>query len=338
MGFWGTLGKIGKVGASFIPGVGPAIGVAADIAGGLIGSGAAKRAAGKQLEAANTGIGTLNQFGQQSRDALGAARDAQRGDASGVLDRSRGYADETLGGQLGALDPYAAQGPAVLAALQGNAYDEWQGGDFKAPTLSDDPGYQFRLAEGQKALERSSAARGTTGGGAFSKALARYGQDFASNEYGKAYDRSANEYDRRYDQFTDRTNQRWKRLSELTDLGYGAASKQAGYRGDWANRMGDAERDYGNRLFDAEGNFARDTTDVNKWQGGNVTDIQLGAGNVNAAGTVGASNAWGDAIQGVASTLGSRYGNRRPPTNYGAQRIGGTFQDQLRRRAAAYGS
>ena len=320
MGFWGTLGKIGKIGASFIPGVGPAlsagIGIAGDIAGGVMNSGAAKKAAGKQLEAANTAIGTYNQYGQQSRDTLGAARDAQRSDASGVRDR-----------QVAGMDPYASQGPDALAALQGNAYDEWQGGSFKAPTLTDDPGYQFRMNEGQKALERSAAARGTTGGGAFSKALMRYGQDFGSQEYGKAYQRSADEYDRTYGQFQDRSNQRWNRLSQLTDLGYDAAGRQAGY-----------DQNYGDRLYGAEGDFARGNVGVNQWQAGNVGDTQLRAGDVNAAGTVGATNAWNDTIQGVTDKFGSYMASRAPQApNYGAQKIGGTFQQQLRNRYNTYG-
>lgn len=46
------------------------------------------------------------------------------------------------------------------------------------------PGYDFRLAEGQKAIERSAAAQGLLGSGATLKALDRYGQDYASGEYG----------------------------------------------------------------------------------------------------------------------------------------------------------
>jgi hypothetical protein len=45
------------------------------------------------------------------------------------------------------------------------------------------PGYDFRLAEGQKAIERSAAARGTVLDPATSKALIRYSQDYATNDY-----------------------------------------------------------------------------------------------------------------------------------------------------------
>ena len=52
-----------------------------------------------------------------------------------------------------------------------------------------DPGYGFRLSEGLKALERSAAARGGLMSGGTGKALQRYGQDLASQEYGNAFRR-----------------------------------------------------------------------------------------------------------------------------------------------------
>lgn len=57
--------------------------------------------------------------------------------------------------------------------------------------LQMDPGYGFRMSEGMKALERSAAARGGLMSGATGKALQRYGQDLASQEYGAAYNRLA---------------------------------------------------------------------------------------------------------------------------------------------------
>lgn len=60
---------------------------------------------------------------------------------------------------------------------------------FTANQMYADPGYQFRLAEGLKALDRSAAARGMLQSGAALKAAARYGQDYASNEYQNAFNR-----------------------------------------------------------------------------------------------------------------------------------------------------
>lgn len=50
-------------------------------------------------------------------------------------------------------------------------------------------GYEFRLDEGQKALERSAAARSGVLSGAQIKATERFGQDYATNEYGTYMDR-----------------------------------------------------------------------------------------------------------------------------------------------------
>ncbi|MCD6162619.1 MAG: hypothetical protein J7K40_09435 [candidate division Zixibacteria bacterium] len=49
--------------------------------------------------------------------------------------------------------------------------------------FEESPGYQFRLAEGQKAIERGAAARGGALSGAAMKAGMRYGQDFATKDY-----------------------------------------------------------------------------------------------------------------------------------------------------------
>lgn len=52
-----------------------------------------------------------------------------------------------------------------------------------------DPGYAFRLAEGQKALDRQAAARGGLISGGALKAAQRYGQDMGSQEYTNAFNR-----------------------------------------------------------------------------------------------------------------------------------------------------
>jgi hypothetical protein len=53
------------------------------------------------------------------------------------------------------------------------------------------PGYQFRLGEGEKAINRSTSATGNLLSGATLKGLTRYGQDYATNEYSNAYNRLA---------------------------------------------------------------------------------------------------------------------------------------------------
>lgn len=81
---------------------------------------------------------------------------------------------------------YGEQGPA--------AFDY---AEFVAPgqdAVLRDPGYQRRLAEGQKALETSAAAKGLLRTGATLKGLSEYAQQQASDEYARAYQRQLDEY------------------------------------------------------------------------------------------------------------------------------------------------
>jgi hypothetical protein len=60
-----------------------------------------------------------------------------------------------------------------------------------------DPGYQFRMSEGMKGLERSAAARGGLLSGGALRGIQRYGQDLASQEYQNAFNRYGAERERR---------------------------------------------------------------------------------------------------------------------------------------------
>lgn len=85
---------------------------------------------------------------------------------------------------MGALSPYQASGLAANSKLSAALAAGFNPGD-----LSSDAGYQFRLAEGQKGLNNSLAARGLGQSGAALKAAQEYGQNFANNEYTDAYNR-----------------------------------------------------------------------------------------------------------------------------------------------------
>jgi len=60
---------------------------------------------------------------------------------------------------------------------------------FTPTDFTTDPGYAFRLSEGQKQLDRQAAIRGGQISGAALKAAGRYGQEMASQEFGNAYNR-----------------------------------------------------------------------------------------------------------------------------------------------------
>ena len=60
---------------------------------------------------------------------------------------------------------------------------------FGMQQFQQDPGYAFRLKEGQQALDRQAAARGGLISGGALKAAARYGQEMGSQEYTNAFNR-----------------------------------------------------------------------------------------------------------------------------------------------------
>jgi len=60
--------------------------------------------------------------------------------------------------------------------------------------MNADPGYQFRMQQGQQALERSGAARGVTNTGGTLQNILDYGQQAGSQEYGAAYGRKFNNF------------------------------------------------------------------------------------------------------------------------------------------------
>jgi hypothetical protein len=65
------------------------------------------------------------------------------------------------------------------------SFDELYGGD----KFQRDPGYQFRVDEGIKALDRSAAARGMLQSGSALKGITRFGQKEGSQEYQNAFNR-----------------------------------------------------------------------------------------------------------------------------------------------------
>jgi hypothetical protein len=80
------------------------------------------------------------------------------------------------------LSPYRATGEQANQQLA----DVMKPG---STSFQSDPGYAFRLAEGQKALERSAASKTGTLSGAATKSAQRYGQDYAASEYQNVFNR-----------------------------------------------------------------------------------------------------------------------------------------------------
>lgn len=144
-----------------------------------------------------------NIFGSNSKDRAINAQTQGTNQANAALDSSFNV-------QADLLNPWMQTGTKSMTSLANNDFmNNWQ----------QDPGYQFRLDEGNKAINAAASARGLGNSGATMKALARYGQDYATGEYDKVYNRNYN------------------RLSQL-----------AGFGQDATNSMVNASANYGNSV------------------------------------------------------------------------------------------
>jgi len=92
--------------------------------------------------------------------------------------------------------------------------------DFSMSDFQADPGYAFRLSEGQRNLDQQAAARGGLISGNALKAATGYGQNMASQEYQNAFNRYQ----------TNRANQ-LQPLGNLMSSGQAAANQQSGTLG-----------------------------------------------------------------------------------------------------------
>ena len=157
-----------------------------------------------------------------------------------------------------------------------------------------DPGYGFRLSEGMKALERSAAARGGLMSGGTGKALQRYGQDLASQEYGNAFQRFQQARAARaglgqmeYGRFADEQARRM-----------GAGQMEYGrFADDISRRMGLGQMEYGQFAGERSARLLPLMQMQQSGQGltSNIAGqmANLGAAQAGAAGQIGAAGAAG---------------------------------------------
>ena len=104
---------------------------------------------------------------------------------------------DALAQQMALAKPYVEAGKNALAEYQKLAPYE----DFGMKQFQADPGYNFRMAEGMKELERSASARGLLQSGGTLKGIQQYGQNLASSEYENAFSRYLSEREARLDPY-----------------------------------------------------------------------------------------------------------------------------------------
>jgi hypothetical protein len=119
--------------------------------------------------------------GKMQGDAARSAADT----AGAASDRAVALQREQYEKQLAMQKPFYDVGVNALPELV--AASKYT--NFGPQQFQQDPGYAFRLSEGQQALDRSAAARGGLISGGALKAAQRYGQEMGSQEYMNAFNR-----------------------------------------------------------------------------------------------------------------------------------------------------
>lgn len=219
------------------------------------------------------GLGPASKQAEATTEAAGISAQASRE----ALDLQRRMYEEGVARQ----QPWLQAGQTALNKLipEATSYTPFGMAQFQA-----DPGYAFRLSEGQKALERSAAARGGLLSGAAGKALTRYGQDMGSQEYMNAFNRYQTE--------------RAARLNPLQSL--------AGVGQTTANTLGS----YGQ-------NFANQANQLAMTNAANMGNLALAQGNIRASQYGTAGKALDEALNYDWSKVGNALGNPMTAFKYG---------------------
>ncbi len=167
----------------------------------------------------------------QNRSAASQASDA----ATQGAERSQALQYQMFQEQQKLQEPFRQAGVNALAKMQqqyGNMPEAFTG----QVNLGQDPGYAFRLSEGQKALDRSAAARGGLISGGAMKAAQRFGQDMGSQEYQNAYNRALTGYNAN----VAREATGYNRLAAMSGVGQTSANTLTGAAGSYGTNVGNA--------------------------------------------------------------------------------------------------
>jgi hypothetical protein len=123
-----------------------------------------------------------------SQAASGQAQAAKEaaGIQASASDRAADIQRQIFERQVALQEPWRKAGEQALNRLVPLATEYTP---FGMQQFQVDPGYAFRLSEGQKALERSAAARGGLISGNALRAAQQYGQEMGSQEYMNAFKR-----------------------------------------------------------------------------------------------------------------------------------------------------
>lgn len=224
------------------------------IIGGIQGASAAHNAANAQVhgyqqaaDSVNTAVSNANPIIQNAATTAGT------------------NLTNTANTAVANLSPYSTLGANAAGTLQQLTNP---GANITALMNTLDPGYEFRLQQGEQGVQQSAAASGLLQSGAAARGLNNYASNYASNEY----------------------NNTFNRLSTLANMGTqvgeysgNLTTNAAGQAGQWGVNAGNLQ--------------ASNLVNAGVYTG----NTQIGSGNAIAQGDIGAANSWNGMLNGIGS-------------------------------------
>jgi len=264
--------------------------VAGPVIGGLFGNNTANQAANAQTQSAQ-------QANQVQQNALDWQKQLYGQTSANILPwlNSGTSSLNNLNYLLGNVNQAPSDSTIASAIGMGPQQGMGPGGLLKPFSMSDfqeSPAYQFNLNKGLDAINKASASRGNYYAPATLKGIADFAQGNANNEFNNAYN-----------MYNQNQANIFNRLSSMSGAGQNAAVQQGGF---------------GAGIGAAGANTAN-----------NIAGNLMGAGNAQAAGMVGGSNALSSGLNSAYGNyqMGQILGNMQAPT-YGSSRNPATDYNQ----------
>jgi hypothetical protein len=145
---------------------------------------------------------------------------------------------------------------------------------FQAPTAEQaakTPGFKFQLKTGEDAIQNAAAARGGLLSGGTLASMNQYAQGLASENYQNTFSNALTQYQNAYQSFLNNQNNTYNRLAGQQGIGLSAAG--------------------------SAGNLISGI-------GGDIASLYGQQGAAKAQGTIGAANAYGGILPGIANSFG----------------------------------
>jgi hypothetical protein len=274
--------------------------LAGGLVGGIINSNQTSRAVGAAVD-----------WNRQAADKIaGTTSDAQAGMKQAVgqgnaeMFNTTAQGNDALTGSYDAqkanLDPYlqaGQQGIGSIADMMKPGGELTKQFDFNPTDLQNDPGYQFQLQQGNKAVTNAGAAGGSAGSGNTMKAMSQYNQGLAGTTYTNAYNRALTTFQ------TNRDNL-LKPLEFMSGAGQTASGQFNSASQNYGNQTSKNYTDYGKNASENDVYGANYVGNAGMAGGKAVADIFQNIGNIKAQGSLKQGSIWSNFANSAAGTIG----------------------------------